>query len=40
VFAEKNRQLSRWRFFYVRAPGAGFDEIGKSLLFSWTSARS
>jgi hypothetical protein len=46
----KNRQLSRWRFFYVRfspAPGppprppAGtLDEIDKNLLISWTSARS
>jgi hypothetical protein len=47
----KNRQLSRWRFFYVRlfarsqaaaaAARAGtFDEIDKNLLISWTSARS
>jgi hypothetical protein len=43
----KNRQRSRWRFFYVRlqaraaAARAGvFDEIDKNLLISWTSARS
>ncbi|WP_196485531.1 hypothetical protein [Burkholderia cepacia] len=43
----KNRQLSRWRFFYVRfqaraaaARACAFDEIDKNLLISWTSARS
>jgi len=43
----KNRQLSRWRFFYVRfqaraaaARTGRFDEIDKNLLISWTSARS
>ncbi|WP_175888600.1 MULTISPECIES: hypothetical protein [Burkholderia] len=44
---QKNRQLSRWRFFYAcfRAAAAaaragGLDEIDKNLLISWTSARS
>ncbi|WP_334010060.1 hypothetical protein [Burkholderia cepacia] len=43
----KNRQLLRWRFFYVRfqaravaACACVFDEIDKNLLISWTSARS
>jgi len=43
----KNRQLSRWRFFYVRLQGRAaaartgvLDEINKNLLISWTSARS
>jgi len=43
----KNRQLSRWRFFYVRfraaaaaACAGALDEIDKNLLISWTSARS
>ncbi|HDR9585672.1 hypothetical protein [Burkholderia stabilis] len=39
----KNRQLSRWRFFYARSAAACagvFDEIDKNLLISWTSARS
>ncbi|WP_226154493.1 hypothetical protein [Burkholderia cepacia] len=43
----KNRQLSRWRFFYARfqahaaaACACVFDEIDKNLLISWTSARS
>ncbi|UEP28479.1 MULTISPECIES: hypothetical protein [Burkholderia] len=39
----KNRQLSRWRFFYARATAtrvAGRIEINKNLLISWTSARS
>ncbi|WP_196482394.1 hypothetical protein [Burkholderia pseudomultivorans] len=39
----KNRQLSRWRFFYARGDGAAartLDEIDKNLLISWTSARS
>jgi len=39
----KNRQLSRWRFFYARATatrGGHAIEINKNLLISWTSARS
>ncbi|WP_181035426.1 hypothetical protein [Burkholderia anthina] len=47
----KNRQLSRWRFFYARwftraraavaaARVGTLDEIDKNLLISWTSARS
>ncbi|MBU9143171.1 hypothetical protein [Burkholderia multivorans] len=45
----KNRQLSRWRFFYARVPDgpapprarqARRGEIDKNLLISWTSARS
>ncbi|MDN8011027.1 hypothetical protein QZN06_20820 [Burkholderia multivorans] len=44
----KNRQLSRWRFFYARVPDAPSPprapgparEIDKNLLISWTSARS
>ncbi|WP_242448918.1 hypothetical protein [Burkholderia metallica] len=43
----KNRQHSRWRFFYGRFQAAAaaaragpLDEIDKNLLISWTSARS